>query len=104
MANLAEVDSLEIEVIVDNEVDPLSAYNIDGLEVGGRFVDVAMGSPHPAPGRAEAQRELRLGDLCCGAHGLSLMIVSTSFIHRFVMCSKCRVEALMKRPDCGQGR
>jgi 7,8-dihydropterin-6-yl-methyl-4-(beta-D-ribofuranosyl)aminobenzene 5'-phosphate synthase len=77
MASLVEIDSLEIEVIVDNEVDPMSAYNVDGLEVSGRFADVAMGSPHPAPGRAEAQRELHLGDLCCGAHGLSLMIVSS---------------------------
>ncbi|KAF2096823.1 metallo-beta-lactamase superfamily protein [Rhizodiscina lignyota] len=77
MAHLAEIDSLEIEVVVDNEVDPMSSYTNEGIEVGGRFVDVAIGSTHPAPGRANAVKELRLDSLCCGAHGLSLMITAT---------------------------
>lgn len=74
---LIEIDALEIEVLVDNEVDPMSGYTNPGLEVTAGFLKAALESPHPAPGRAEAQKELQMTDLCCGAHGLSLMIVSS---------------------------
>jgi 7,8-dihydropterin-6-yl-methyl-4-(beta-D-ribofuranosyl)aminobenzene 5'-phosphate synthase len=72
---LREIDSVEITVIIDNEVDPLSQYTNEGLEVSGRMQDIAMTSPHPAPDRGGAVAELRLDNLCCGAHGLSYMIV-----------------------------
>jgi hypothetical protein len=76
MAGLQEIDSVEITVIIDNEVDPLSVYTNEGLEVSGRLQDIAMTSKFPAPNRGEAKAEMRMEQLCCGAHGLSYLIVS----------------------------
>ena len=74
-SSLEEIDSLEVTVIVDNEVDPLSPYHNEGLQVRGRGADIAVNSPHQVEGRGEANQETRQDQLCCGAHGLSLMIV-----------------------------
>ncbi len=75
MNNLAEVDSVEILVIVDNEVDPISSYSHPDLKVTGNIIDVAQRVPLNDPNRGDAQSELKLTNLSCGAHGLSLMIV-----------------------------
>lgn len=76
---LRTLDSLEILVIVDNEVDPITAsYNPAVLQTGG-LKELGMNSPFPAPGRGEGAKELRMESICCGAHGLSLMLVSVSF-------------------------
>jgi len=72
---LVEVDALEVQVIVDNEADPMSTYTNAGVEVSGRMADVAMGSAI-ATDRGEA-REMRMEDICCGAHGLSLLVTAT---------------------------
>lgn len=72
--SLHEVDSIEITAIVDNELDPISPSRHSGVKYNGFFRGV-----HPAPlaetDRADARVELRMDNICCAAHGLSLMIV-----------------------------
>ena len=75
MNSLEEVDSVEILVIVDNEVDPMSTYPHPDLKVVGNIVDIAQRVPLDDPDRGDAQSELKMSNVCCGAHGLSLMIV-----------------------------
>jgi 7,8-dihydropterin-6-yl-methyl-4-(beta-D-ribofuranosyl)aminobenzene 5'-phosphate synthase len=75
MLSLVELDALEVVVIVDNEVDPISKYEIPDLTVSGQMKDVAIGSPFHVHDRGNAIKELRMDALCCGAHGLSLIIV-----------------------------
>jgi 7,8-dihydropterin-6-yl-methyl-4-(beta-D-ribofuranosyl)aminobenzene 5'-phosphate synthase len=77
MTQLAEIDALEVLVIVDNEVDPISSYKVPGLTVGGQLADVALLGPLHDGERGSAKFEIRMDNLCCGAHGLSLMIVGT---------------------------
>ena len=74
MASLVELDSLEVIVINDNEVDPMSKYVNPALGVSGQMKDIALGSSLPEQERSSA-KELRMDSICCGSHGLSLMIV-----------------------------
>ncbi|KAL9622629.1 MAG: hypothetical protein Q9160_002939 [Pyrenula sp. 1 TL-2023] len=58
---LSLLDALEVHVIVDNEVDPISSYTqIPDVEITGRFVDLAMTSPFPADGRGAAKKEMKM--------------------------------------------
>ncbi len=75
-SSLVELDCLEVLVIVDNEVDPMSKYQNPGLLVSGRLIDIALTSPHYPDQRGKGCRELQMNSLCCGAHGLSLMITA----------------------------
>lgn len=81
MASLVEIDALEVLVIVDNEVDPISSYQHPDLTVSGQLADIALRAPIQGTDRAPAKHEIRLDNVCCGAHGLSLMIVRTSRSH-----------------------
>ena len=79
---LVELDSLTILNVVDNEVDPMSTYSqcdSKAVKVSGGLADIArrypiLGADKEARGNAVA--EISLEGVCCGAHGLSLMIVS----------------------------
>lgn len=73
--NLEEVDSLEAIVIIDNELDPLSPPAPDTVQVLGNLGAIAMGSKHTLTDRGDACKELRLEDVCCAAHGLSILVV-----------------------------
>ena len=42
----------------------------------GNIIDIAQRVPLNDPDRGNAQSELQMTNVCCGAHGLSLMIVS----------------------------
>jgi 7,8-dihydropterin-6-yl-methyl-4-(beta-D-ribofuranosyl)aminobenzene 5'-phosphate synthase len=75
MTGLTEIDSLEILVIVDNEVDPMSTYSNPAIQATGNIVHIGMRSPSEVHDRGDAAKELRMDSICCGAHGLSLMIV-----------------------------
>ncbi|KAJ5816283.1 Metallo-beta-lactamase superfamily protein [Penicillium robsamsonii] len=75
--NLEEVDSLEAIVIIDNELDPLSPPAPDTVQVSGNLGAIAMGSNHRLTDRGEAYKELRLEDVCCAAHGLSILVTAT---------------------------
>ncbi|KAJ6133513.1 hypothetical protein N7471_008728 [Penicillium samsonianum] len=75
--NLQEVDSLEAIVIIDNELDPLSPPAPDTVQISGNLGSIAMGSKHTLTDRGEACKELRLADVCCAAHGLSILVTAT---------------------------
>lgn len=77
MVSLIELDSLEVQVLVDNEVDPISTYGHPGIAVSGQLRDVGLRAPLDESTRGGARLEIRLDNVCCGAHGLSLMIVSS---------------------------
>jgi 7,8-dihydropterin-6-yl-methyl-4-(beta-D-ribofuranosyl)aminobenzene 5'-phosphate synthase len=78
MANLElpELDSLEILVIVDNELDPISPSPNAAVEQSGGMKTVGINGPDISkdPSRGGAARELRMDHICCSAHGLSLLI------------------------------
>jgi hypothetical protein len=73
--NLTEVDSLEAQVIIDNELDPMSTIAPDTVQVSGLMGHLAMNSPHHLDNRGDAHRELQMEDICCSAHGLSILLV-----------------------------
>ncbi|KAJ5114854.1 hypothetical protein NUU61_000613 [Penicillium alfredii] len=75
--NLQEVDSLEAVVIIDNELDPLSPPPPDTVHVSGNMGNIAMGSSHTLTDRGGACQELKMEDICCSAHGLSILVTAT---------------------------
>ncbi|KAJ5970545.1 uncharacterized protein N7479_000463 [Penicillium vulpinum] len=75
--NLGEVDSLEAIVIIDNELDPLSPPAPDTVQVSGNLGAIAMRSKHTLTDRGEACKELKMEDVCCAAHGLSILVTAT---------------------------
>ncbi|KAA8645862.1 hypothetical protein EYZ11_006575 [Aspergillus tanneri] len=75
--NLIEIDSLDAVIIVDNELDPLSSPPPDTVEVSGLMGSLAMNSPHPLSDRGDASREIQMEDICCSAHGLSILVTAT---------------------------
>lgn len=74
---LIEVDSLEALVIIDNELDPLSPPAPDTVQVSGLMGSLALHSPHENHDRGEAEKELQMEDICCAAHGLSILVTAT---------------------------
>ena len=75
MASLVDLDSIEIRVIVDNELDPISPTPNPTVQQSGGLKDIGLnGAPIPKDSRGGAERELRMNSICCSAHGLSLMI------------------------------
>jgi 7,8-dihydropterin-6-yl-methyl-4-(beta-D-ribofuranosyl)aminobenzene 5'-phosphate synthase len=74
-SSLVEVDSLEALVIIDNELDIMSWVKQDTLKVGGKWEDVGVSQPATLQSRGEAKKEIHMEDVCCGAHGLSIMLV-----------------------------
>jgi 7,8-dihydropterin-6-yl-methyl-4-(beta-D-ribofuranosyl)aminobenzene 5'-phosphate synthase len=73
--NLVEVDSLEALVIIDNELDPISPAAPDTVQISGLLNTIAANSPDDIDDRGDARKELRMEDICCSAHGLSILIV-----------------------------
>ena len=78
---LVEVDSLEALVIVDNDLDPLSPTAPDTVQVSGLLGHLASNSPHKLNDRGDACKELRMEDVCCSAHGLSILVVSAPCLY-----------------------
>jgi 7,8-dihydropterin-6-yl-methyl-4-(beta-D-ribofuranosyl)aminobenzene 5'-phosphate synthase len=77
--NLVELDSLELLVIIDNELDPISKYANEGLAATGNIADIALTTPfRPKDRGGENVHELRMEQICQSAHGLSIMIVRIS--------------------------
>jgi len=82
LPTLEEVDGLEIHVIVNDEIDFISHSGNDAVtqsilfdRSGGGISDIPEGD-----GRGGAEGELRMSNLCCGALGLSLLIVRKQWI------------------------
>ena len=74
MAELQELDSLEITVIIDNELDPISPCPNEAVQQTGSLKDIGLNAAPTVRDRGEARREVRMDAICCSAHGLSLMI------------------------------
>ncbi|KAK5710896.1 hypothetical protein LTR17_018646 [Elasticomyces elasticus] len=72
MAELIELDSVKILVIVDNDPTP-AVQQTGGLKDLGIF-----GTSITTGDRGDAKRELRMDSICCGAHGLSLLVTGIS--------------------------
>lgn len=72
---LEEVDSLEAIVIIDNELDPMSPAAPDTVQMTGLMGTIGMNSQHRLTDRGDAHAELRMDDICCSAHGLSILVV-----------------------------
>ncbi|OAX79170.1 hypothetical protein ACJ72_06512 [Emergomyces africanus] len=76
-SSLVEIDALEAIVIVDNELDIMSPP-APGLPVtvSGFLGEIAQNLPAHLHDRAEATKEVRLEDVCCSAHGLSVLLTA----------------------------
>ncbi|KAI0884783.1 Metallo-hydrolase/oxidoreductase [Annulohypoxylon maeteangense] len=71
---LTEVDTLTIHAIVNDEIDQISPSPHPSIKHAQSFLGAPL-TPLPAsaqPGGAKLQ--MRMDTLCCGAHGLSLLI------------------------------
>lgn len=78
---LLELDSLEIVVIIDNELDPISASPNPDIQQGGNLKDIGIANGPITDIRNRNQDdvcEVRMDKVCCSAHGLSLMITGTA--------------------------
>lgn len=73
---LVEVDSIEIKVIVDNEVDPISPSNNPAVQYTGLLQGIPLDPIPEGEDRGGAELEVKMSNICCGAHGLSLMITA----------------------------
>jgi len=72
--NLLELDSLEILAIIDNELDPISPSPNPNVKQTRNLITIGqLGSERFDPPR----KELSMSNICCSAHGLSLMITGT---------------------------
>lgn len=75
MDQLVELDKLEILVIVDNELDPLSRCPNPAVQQSGGVRDMAMRDENlTSDVRGPGVHEFRMDNICCSAHGLSLMV------------------------------
>jgi 7,8-dihydropterin-6-yl-methyl-4-(beta-D-ribofuranosyl)aminobenzene 5'-phosphate synthase len=79
--NLVELDSLEILVIVDNELDPISKYANEGLTASGNIADIAFNTPFRPTDRGGNVHEVRMEQICQSAHGLSILMVKYNSQH-----------------------
>lgn len=88
-ANLVEIDSLEAIVIVDNELDPLSWTAPNTVKVAGKMVDIGLSQTNHHHDRGNAT-EVPMESLCCGAHGLSVLLVKQpNILVAFTAPNKC---------------
>ena len=83
MSELLELDSLDILAIIDNELDPISqSPNAAVIQTGGlREVSTRSKLPPDDP-RGPNVNEARMDNVCCSAHGLSLLITGTAYGER----------------------
>ena len=79
-SNLVEIDHLEVTVIVDNELDPMSPSPNPAVISPAPMRGIPL-APIQDGQRGESQLELRMDSICCAAHGLSLMIASAPQQH-----------------------
>ncbi|KAF4999562.1 hypothetical protein FDECE_11483 [Fusarium decemcellulare] len=76
-ASLAEVDSIEILALVNDEIDQISPSPNAHVQHPQSFGGVPLDVIADPTVRGGAKLELPMRNLCCGAHGLSLLITVT---------------------------
>lgn len=72
---LTEIDQLEIHVIVNDELDPISPSQNPAVQVSSRFMGIPLSPLPPGTERGDARMEMRMDNICCAAHGISLLLV-----------------------------
>ncbi|KAL6249155.1 hypothetical protein RBB50_004218 [Rhinocladiella similis] len=79
--DLLELDSLEIVAIINDEIDLISPSQHPDVHQPGSFAGVPLKFHHTEPAwtrlRGGAAMEMRMDSICCGAHGLSLLLKAT---------------------------
>ncbi|EEH19705.2 hypothetical protein PABG_01964 [Paracoccidioides brasiliensis Pb03] len=84
-ASLVEIDALEAVVVVDNDLDIMSPPAPNTVQVSGFLGELALNSPHHTHDRADVSKELHLEDVCCSAHGLSVLVTAVTGDERRTM-------------------
>ncbi|RAK75308.1 MBL fold metallo-hydrolase [Aspergillus fijiensis CBS 313.89] len=74
---LTEIDQLEAHVIVNDELDPISPSQNPAVQVSSRFMGIPLSPLPPGTERGDAQMEMRMDNICCAAHGISLLLVAS---------------------------
>ncbi|EZG01902.1 hypothetical protein H106_07944 [Trichophyton rubrum CBS 735.88] len=73
------LDSLEVTVIIDNELDVMSPpppTAVGSIISHGSLGNISRESAHVCRGNEEV-RELKMESICCAAHGLSILLTGT---------------------------
>ena len=93
--NLTEVDSVEVTIIVNDEIDLISHSPHPVVKHAGSFMGVTLTPLSEDTNLGGAKSQMRMDNICCGAHGFSTLIVSmcrTSrlglLIHYIIDCNK----------------
>lgn len=73
--NLVEVDTLDFLTIVNDEMDNISHSPNPAVKAGGSFMHIPLTDVQNPQAYGGAKKQMRMDNICCGAHGLSLMIV-----------------------------
>lgn len=73
---------LDILILVDNELDPLSPCPTDLVQQSGGIKDIAMREQHPKQhqdldNNSNVEFDLRMKNICHAAHGSSLLVSAT---------------------------
>lgn len=78
MPSLIEVDSLDIRVLINDEIDQISPSPNPRVQQAQSFSGVPLSPVSDSSSRGGARLEMPMRNICCGAHGLSLFIVRLS--------------------------
>ncbi|KAI2611429.1 Metallo-hydrolase/oxidoreductase [Hypoxylon fragiforme] len=76
-SQLVEVDSLTIHAIVNDEIDQISPSAHPAVKHPQSFMGAPLRPLADDDQRGGAKLQMRMDTLCCGAHGLSLLITVT---------------------------
>ena len=82
---LTEIDQLEVHVIVNDELDPISPSPNPAVQVASRFMGIPLSPLDSNTERGGAQMEMRMDNICCAAHGISLLLVKFSIAARIFL-------------------
>ncbi|CAM1508878.1 Fc.00g026170.m01.CDS01 [Cosmosporella sp. VM-42] len=75
--SLAEVDSIDIHVLINDEIDQISPSPNVQVQHAQSFAGVPLDMITDPATRGGAKMEMPMHNICCGAHGLSLFITAT---------------------------
>lgn len=105
---LTEIDNLEIHVLVNDELDPIAPSMNPAVKVASQFMGIPL-SPLPAGTQRDgATMEMRMDNICCAAHGLSLLLVCFTSLPSIPTesCQLTRKQCRLtkKQPDRNKGR
>lgn len=76
---LAEIDNLDIHVIVNDELNPISPSPNAAVKVASRFMGIPLTPLSSELGGATM--EMCMDNFFCAAHGISLLLVCLFSLH-----------------------